>query len=345
MASSLAITGISMVTPVGYNTAQTCAALRAGIVQFEEFEGIVSCCGEPIVVSQIQNFGSIKQSRLERTKRIGIATCQEALTSLAGQNVYRRPFHLSVLVNESERPGNLLQLDDKLVREIILEAGFPSSTPIQFYPYGNAAGMKALQDAQQRMEYDPSTIEFIWGIDSLLAMKTLAYLEKMERLKGPEQPRGIIPGEASVGLVLQAESMLRSSTSKACRIVGVGVATEKVTVHSEDEPCLGEGLTTAIYTGLEQSGWSKEEVTQVYCDMNGEVYRAHEWMLALCRTLDDPQVTHPADCIGDVGAASAPLLIGMASVALNRGYAKADKIFTFCSSDFGTRGSVCLAVR
>ncbi|MDY6994024.1 MAG: hypothetical protein SVR94_15665, partial [Pseudomonadota bacterium] len=306
MRSSLAVTGLGMVTPVGYNTAQACAALRAGIVQFEEFKGIVNCYGEPVIVSQIQGLGSIKRSRLERTQRIGVATCQEALKSLSGQNVYRCPFHLSVLVNESERPGNLLQLDDKLVQRIILEAGLPSSTHIRFYPYGHAAGMKALQDAQRRMAYDPSTIEFIWGLDSLLAVKTLAYLEKMERLKGPEHPRGVIPGEASVCLVLQAENQAQRSM---CQVVGVGVATEEVTVHSEDEPCLGAGLTTAIYAGLEQAGWSKEEVTQVYCDLNGEVYRAHEWMLALCRTLDDPQVTHPADCIGDVGAASAPLLI------------------------------------
>ena len=138
--------------------------------------------------------------------------------------------------------------------------------------------------------------------------------------------------------------MARLHPSKIyCHVVGIGVATESITVHNEDEPCLGEGLTKAIYAGLEQSGWHKEEVTQVYCDMNGETYRAHEWMLALCRTLDDPKVTHPADCIGDVGAASAPLLIGMAAVALQRGYAKADKIFVFCSSDFGMRGSVCLS--
>ena len=344
MALSLAITGISMVTPVGYNAAQACSALRAGISQFNELETVVSCHGEPVIVSQIQDFGSIKQSRLERTKQIGMATCQEAMDSFAGQNIYRRAINLSVLVNEKERPGNLLQLDPKLVREIILDAGFPSSTTIQFYPNGHAAGMKALQDAQQRLTHDPSAIEFIWGIDSLLAVKTLAYLEKMERLKGPDYPRGVIPGEASVCLVLQAEKMARLHPSKIyCHVVGIGVATESITVHNEDEPCLGEGLTKAIYAGLEQSGWHKEEVTQVYCDMNGETYRAHEWMLALCRTLDDPKVTHPADCIGDVGAASAPLLIGMAAVALQRGYAKADKIFVFCSSDFGMRGSVCLS--
>jgi len=89
------------------------------------------------------------------------------------------------------------------------------------------------------------------------------------------------------------------------------------------------------------SGWQGNEVGQVFCDLNGEEYRAHEWMLALCRLLEVGEITHPADCLGDVGAAFAPVLIGLAALALARDH-EVGRALVACSSDFGARGSVCL---
>src|SRR5262249_14094086 len=110
-----------------------------------------------------------------------------------------------------------------------------------------------------------------------------------------------------------------------------------------DSPCLGEGLTDAMQGALSTAGWTPADVKRVYADLNGEEYRAHEWVLARCRTLSEVEVIHPADCIGDVGAASAPLLIGLASLTMHRGRAGVQKALVFCSSDFGTRGCACLA--
>lgn len=339
MPQKLAVTGMSMISSVGYNAQQTCASLRAGITRFAEMEGIVDRYGEPVIVSPIECFG---HQPAERTKQIAIRTFTEAISTISKQDINRREINLSVLLNDKERPGNLFEMDG-LLESIVSEMGLSPSTTVQLYPYGNASGMKALSDAKQRIKHNPQIIEFIWGIDSLLDIQTLGYLEKSERLKSPSSPRGVIPGEASVCLVLQAEKMAISTASKIyCAIEGIGTAIESAPVSSE-APCVGDGLTIAIYKALEMAKWHKDDVDQVYCDSNGEVYRAHEWMLALCRTLSDPVVTHPADCIGDVGAAFSPLLIGMAAIALDRGYAKSDKILVFCSSDFGARGSACIA--
>jgi len=341
MPQKLAVTGMSMISPVGYNAQQTCASLRAGITRFTELEGIVDRYGEPVIVSQIECFGPLDQSA-ERTKQIAIRTCTEAISTISKQDINRREINLSVLLKDKERPGNLFEMDG-LLESIVSKMGLSPSTTVQLYPHGNASGMKALSDAKRRIKHNPQTIELIWGIDSLLDIQTLGYLERSERLKSPSSPRGVTPGEASVCLVLQAEEMVISTASKMyCAIEGISTAIESAPVSSE-APCVGEGLTIAIYEALEMAKWHKDNVDQVYCDSNGEVYRAHEWMLALCRTLSDPVVTHPADCIGDVGAAFSPLLIGMAAIALDRGYAKSDKILVFCSSDFGARGSACIA--
>jgi 3-oxoacyl-[acyl-carrier-protein] synthase-1 len=341
MTQKLAVTGMGMISAVGHNAQQTCASLRAGITRLTELEGIVDRYSEPVIISQIQSLGSIDQPA-ERTKQVTIRTFTEVLSSISTQDINRRRTTLSVLLKEEERPGNLFQMDG-LLESIVSDTGLPPSTSVTLYPHGNAAGMKALADAQRRIKHDPQAIEFIWGIDSLLAIQTLAYLERSERLKAPSCPRGVIPGEASVCLVLQGEETAISRGLKTyCRIEGIGTAVESAPVGSES-PCLGEGLTNAIYAALEAARWQKDDVERVYCDLNGEVYRAHEWMLALCRTLSDQEVTHPAECIGDVGAAFSPLLIGMAAIALDRGYTKRDKILVFCSSDFGNRGSACVA--
>jgi 3-oxoacyl-[acyl-carrier-protein] synthase-1 len=336
MLQPLAVTGIGMVSPVGFNTAQTCAALRAGISKFEEFEGVLDRDGNPLIVSQIPP-GGARSAGME----IAIRATREALSPLTEKD--RRRVTVSLLASESERPGRFAEIESR-ADALLAALDLPASTAVHVFPRGNAAGVEALWYAHERIELDPESIECLLGADSLLDMEMLIYLDKADRLKCPAQPRGLIPGEAAACIVLRSGSSAASrGLYPYCAIEGWGWAQEPVPVGSQD-PCLGEGLTSAIARSRENAGWNAEEIGAVYCDLNGEIYRAHEWMLALCRTLAHPYVVHPADCIGDVGSASVPLLIGMAGVALHRGYAKSDRILVFCSSDFGSRGSVCLSV-
>ena len=341
MLSKLSVTGIGMVSPVGHSAGQTCASLRAGITRFAELDGVVDRYGEPIIVARVQGFGTADQ-HLERLRRIGIASCREAIASLPHGELAQRKVTLSVLCKDAKRPGIAVDRDGFL-ESMVAEMGLPVSTTLKVYSDGNAAGMKVLLDAQYRIAADPQAIELLWGIDSLLDLQTLAYLERAHRLKTPSQPRSAIPGESSVCLVVQADTAaMQRGVQRYCRIEGIGTAVEPAPVGS-DAPCLGEGLTTAIYGAVDMAQWHKDDVTQVYADLNGEIYRTHEWMLASCRTLSGPEMTHPADCLGDIGAAFSPLLIGMAAIALDRGYARSKRILVFCSSDSGLRGCACIA--
>lgn len=51
---------------------------------------------------------------------------------------------------------------------------------------------------------------------------------------------------------------------------------------------------------------------------------------------------HPADSIGDTGAASAAISIAAGARALARGYARTDDALVFASSEAGLRGTVFL---
>ena len=331
------VSGLGLVSPVGYGAQPTCAALRAGISRFARLEDIVDRQGEPVVVSKIHEI----QSFAAQAKEIATACCREAMSKIPPDNLSGRNVGVSLLQKDEGRPGGPF-LFDRDVSDIAAELGL-SSVGVETYPYGNAAGMKAIVDAQRRLEEDPTSLQIILGFDSLVHLETIAHFERANRLKSASCARGLIPGEACACVVLESPAAIkRSARRTSYALVGTSCAYETRPVGS-DQTCLGEGLTKAILGAMDAAGWSREAVGQVYCDLNGEVYRTHEWMLSLCRTLSDPFVAHPADCIGDVGAASCPLLIGMAVSAFERGYARGDTALVFCSSDGGLRGGVCLA--
>jgi len=335
----LAVTGMSMVSPVGLTVQQTCAAIRSGISSFTEIDGIVNRSGDSIFVGQVPSIEDV--AACARTKQIAEKTLQDVLFHFPKSELAGRPIVLCLLTKDNARPGNSLEVD-KEIPALIKRMGLSSRTTIRSYPHGNAAGIRALADANSTLKADPETIVLLLGVDSLLDIQALAYLEADDRLKGPRQPRGVIPGEAGACIVVESEQRALARRARIyCNVRGIGHSQEKAPVGS-DAPCLGDGLTQAIYLALEMARWGKAEVGEVYCDLNGEAYRAHEWMLALCRTLDDPTVTHPADCIGDIGAAFVPFLTGVAAMAFEKGYATSSKAIIFCSSDFGMRGCVCL---
>ena len=76
-----------------------------------------------------------------------------------------------------------------------------------------------------------------------------------------------------------------------------------------DGVCIGHGLTSVLRRALNDAGATSGVAADwVLCDMNGESFRGTEWAYAYIRTgkmhRDPLEIWHPADCWGDVGAAS-----------------------------------------
>ncbi len=110
--------------------------------------------------------------------------------------------------------------------------------------------------------------------------------------------------------------------------------------------CLGEGLGQAFEVVAQALGQG-HAATRVICDMNGERYRANEYGMAALRV---PRLFHnaaafdtPADCWGDVGAASGPLHLCLAIEAEARGYATGPLTLVWGSSESGQRSAALLA--
>jgi 3-oxoacyl-[acyl-carrier-protein] synthase-1 len=88
------------------------------------------------------------------------------------------------------------------------------------------------------------------------------------------------------------------------------------------------------------------EVEWVAGDLNGESYRAREWGLSQVMLLEHfrrlKHIWHPADSLGDVGAASGAVLVSLAARAWDKEYAPAEKCLIFAGSDDGSRGALLL---
>ena len=82
------------------------------------------------------------------------------------------------------------------------------------------------------------------------------------------------------------------------------------------------------------------------CDLNGDRYRALEWGLATTRAFGaiqgDLDFWHPADCIGDAGAAMGLVNVLWGIHGLRRGYSPSSKVVVWGASENGVRAAVGL---
>jgi 3-oxoacyl-[acyl-carrier-protein] synthase-1 len=106
-------------------------------------------------------------------------------------------------------------------------------------------------------------------------------------------------------------------------VIGVGVGNEKGHRYSE-EPYRGDGLAEAFADLFDPLPQDFPKVRCVYCGFNGENMPAKEWGVSCIRNrerfVDDPEIEHTADCIGDSGAALGAIMLGLAALAINEGH-------------------------
>jgi 3-oxoacyl-[acyl-carrier-protein] synthase-1 len=187
------------------------------------------------------------------------------------------------------------------------------------------------------------------GVESWIEPETMEWLEACDQLHGAgplNNAWGFIPGEAGAALLLMRESVVKSLNLQALAcVMAVGSAHEPKRIKTQTV-CIGEGLTAAFRDTLAALP-AGALVTDIYCDMNGEPYRADEFGFTALRTkehfesLSDFQA--PADCWGDVAAAGALLHLGLACVAAHKQYARGGYAFAWASAEMGERAAALVA--
>jgi 3-oxoacyl-[acyl-carrier-protein] synthase-1 len=181
------------------------------------------------------------------------------------------------------------------------------------------------------------------GVDSYLTADTLQWMDGLGTLKSSANRNGFPPGEAAGFCLLTTKE-----TSRQFRLPVLGWLETFGSAH-ENCPirtptiCVGRGLSDAIQQATAPLRLPDERIDETICDLNGEPYRSEEFALTVLRTqlafVDATRFVTPADCWGDVGAASGPLFVNLAVAAGLRGYAKGPRTMVWASSEGGERAA------
>ena len=336
------VVAIGASTAVGRDAWSSAAAVRAGISGFTQHPYMIDTVGEPMIVA-VAPWLDIGLTGLARFEALGYPAIDQALVPITESHDNGLRVALSLGL-PSPRPGlsDTLQYD---LRKSISAKYRPIFESIAAFPNGHAAGLLALEAAVKKLLQETLDACVVAGIDSYIEPETLEWLEECDQLHsaGPlNNAWGFIPGEAAGALLLMRASVAKRMHLKPlATVLGIGSAHEPKRIKTETI-CIGEGLTQAFrnaFTALP----ADTQVSDVYCDMNGEPYRADEYGFAATRAKEafasPSDFVAPADCWGDVGAASMPLGIKLALIAGQKWYAQGSHAFVWASSESGERGA------
>ncbi|WIG99449.1 hypothetical protein KGD87_30425 [Myxococcus sp. SDU36] len=332
-----------MVTPVGLNAPTTAAAVRAGIVRTRE-TSILDLRFHPFVAGFLEAMPELAllpasfSYREERMLRLAVPALQEAARE-AGKAV--------LLLGLPEEQSDPQRAGNAFLQELIHASGTriePGAS--RSFPLGRAAGLWALAEAIQLISAGRAQDVLVGGVDSLVDPMVLAGLEADHRIAGTRPSDVFIPGEGAGFLWLAPAGTARRRRREALgEIFGMGVGREPGYRESL-EPYLGEGLSAAFHEAFaDMPRGEQHNVRTVYLSFNGESFWAKEWGVGHLRFQSrfdgNLRVEHPVENFGDPGAGLGPLMVGLATMALRRGYRQGPCLVS-CSSDREERAAVLL---
>ena len=335
----VAIAGVGARTPLGFSAAASAAAVRAAIPAIREHPYFVDKAGESISLT-IDAGISVDLDGMDRLHALALPAMREALAPLGQERFEAR---IPTIIGLPEpRPGRPEGLDVGLARR--LEADLPIRTRVM--PSGHSAGLMALQEAARMVNGGQTEFCLIGGVDSYLQWETLEWLDAERQLMSEENRSGFVPGEgAGFCLVTSTTAARRRGLDVLAWLASAATAREPNLIKTNDI-CIGEGLSEAIARAAAVLDLPGERIDASYCDLNGERYRSEEFTFTVLRTqsafVNMLENVTPADCWGDMGAASGPLFATLAIASGTRGYARGPRSMLWTSSETGYRSAAVL---
>lgn len=346
--ANVVVTGIGMTTPVGLTAAQSCAAVRGGIAAITELEHRVEIEYEPTPVMGCA-IGAVTDGYLGlgRWSRLATSALRDlmATTRLSAEELGASALYLALPpLNRGGIDARVPQSLGTRIGEWLKAPGLSGRT--YMFPYGHAAAAGAFAMALQHIGGGAVERGIVCGVDSLVEPETLDFLLSKRRLKIGDHVDGFIPGEAAACLLLERASTATARGASPLAVVdAAGTAMESSTVWA-DAPSTAVGLSDAVRSAFAQLPNRGTDTGLVICDLNGESYRAKEYgttaVRALAKTTASWALWHPADCIGDTGAAAFTVSACIGVRALAKDYAKTNRALVIGSSDDGLRGALSL---
>ena len=345
MVTSVYIVSTGARTPLGLDAAASAAAYRAGINAMGEHPFMIDQVGDPMpgaLDSQLDP-GLMGPDRF-------LALADTALHETCAPLSAKSTLHLRLplyLALPELRPG-FTDKDAAVVRSGLLRSeGLPITiSEVNLFTLGHAAGLAALTAAMEHIQQGAFEACLVGGVESYFQPDTMEWLDENRQLAGAVSRSGFVPGEGAGFCLLMTDlSTRRLGLDVLAHVFVIATGKETKLIKTSDI-CLGEGLTSVVRRAIGSQSSSSGRINAVICDINGERYRGEEWgfvCLRLSQYFDDPTAYwSPADCWGDMGAASVPLFAILACQAAARGYAKGPRTMLWASSEKGLRGAAVI---
>ncbi|MEN3332479.1 MAG: 3-oxoacyl-[acyl-carrier-protein] synthase [Blastocatellia bacterium] len=302
-----------MVTPLGLNAPSSIAAIRASLSAFAEIPWMIDQNGEPMIVGRLELLDDC--FGLERLESLAIPAARECMQDYADRFSRLR---LPALALSLPKWGDWSSTStiSAFLNNFEQGVGITFDAQRRKVFFGDrCSGMVALKTAFEWISRGEADFCLVGGVDSYIEAERLEEIDAAKRLHSSSNPHGFIPGEAAA-FILIGRHDLRSRSDRSPQVIFRACAIE-VEPHpfGSGQPCLAQGLTNSCREALSAMA-IHEQIDWILCDMNGEPEWANEWAYAYIRSrekyVDPLNIWHPADCIGDVGAATGAVLSAIA---------------------------------
>lgn len=341
MRIALEIAGAGAVTAAGLDARQTCAAFRATLTGHGT-RTLGDPLGEALTVARIPGHWTLRRSPGDWLVNMGVRALREALARAGPAGGAGRALYLVPPESARAHPAMAGQSAEALLARIAQGAGIAANRASRALDGGAAAALGSLAFAAQALERGEAAEVVLLGVDSLLGSKDLVRLRAANRLLGPDNAKGLVPGEgaAAVRLVPRGQGGPRASV-----VLGVATTREPDTVEGS-RFSQGRALVEALRGAMAGDGSLEPQVEWVLANTNGERYAQWEELLAHSRFFRTRRerlpVVYPAMAVGDIGSAAAPLALLVAHDAWVRGHAPGRVAMCTATSEGGLRSAALL---
>lgn len=329
MSTGVNIIDAGMVTAVGLTADASTAAMRAGLDGFHETE-FMTPGGDWLIGAPVP---------LPRDwvgeKRLAHLAAGAVVDALDDHAAARADLQIVLCLAEETRPGRPVRNADRFAQKVLEFSGLPRTIKVHLVSHGRPSGMVALERVRRMFARKEATHALILGADSLLSGPAIAHYLRAQRLLTGDVANGFIPGEAAAAILCKA------GAPEHFALTGLGLTRELAHLYNPDDtPLRGDGMTQAYRDAMAAAGLDDfAHIDFRITDLTGEAYFFKQSALAMQRTMRthrDPQdIWTPTDCIGNVGAAIGPLMVGWGLRAYERGYAAGEVVMIEATGDDG----------
>ncbi|HEY0585096.1 MAG TPA: beta-ketoacyl synthase N-terminal-like domain-containing protein [Pseudoduganella sp.] len=331
-----------MRSPLGFDATASAAAVRGAISAISVHPHFIDKTGERMCLARDAGLG-IDVVLTLRLETLLISAIGEALKHGLPA---AREMKLGCWIGIPEpRAGMPVGLHQSLSASVADRFGLLPPA-IKVLPRGHAAGLMAMQAAAESISTGEIEVCIAAGVDSYHDPDTLEWLDQCGLLMSAANRNGFPPSEAAGACLLASR---HAANHYGLPVLGsvraAATALEPHPIRSTGV-CIGEGLSTVIKDIIARCNLPHGAISATYCDLNGERYRNEEFAYTLLRVQDAFVDAHdylsPADCWGDVGAASGLCFASLAISAKQRGYAKGSSPLLWAGSESGYRTAVLM---